>query len=82
MGKEAAGGNNSRVYTKLALCGLGVERHRRTERERGRASTRLLFASFKPSNNICHNKVLLAANAGMNADARVSAPSSNSAPKS
>lgn len=93
MGEEAAGGHNSRVYTKLALCGQG-SRDTGGQGERGReaTSTRLLCVSFNPScfwNKVSHNKVLLAANGGVNAPthtnanarvfARVSAQSSNSA---
>lgn len=70
MGEEAAGGDNSRVYTKLALCGQGsrdIDRER--ERESEATSTRLLCVSFNPScflNNVSHNKVLLTANGGVN----------------
>lgn len=93
MGEETAGGDNRRVYTKLALCGQG-SRDTGGQRESGReaAATRLLCVSFNPScfwNNVSHNKVLLAANAGVNVSthtdanahvfARVSAQSSNSA---
>lgn len=37
MGEEAAGGDNSRVYTKLALCG---QRSRDIDREREREGAR------------------------------------------